>query len=192
MGKKGGETKTTTEVKLPPEIAAAAKKNIQIADQVAAVGAMPYRGPTVAGLSPQQIAAMQSSEQAAQAFGMPNALGPSGGASMSGAELYKALTGMPPPQQFAGGFSGYSSAPLFDQQVAALPPAQRAMLESLVMNPITGASPTNKAIPGINNPFAQPTSTTAAPKPLSWIDKMLQWREEEDRRYGGYSKHLNK
>ena len=146
MGKKGGSQKTTTEVKMHPEIEKAALANINLANEVAAMGAMPYRGPTVAGFAPGQINAMASFDQAAGAFGMPN----QGTQGMQGNQLYTALTGMPPPQQYAGGFSGYSGMGLADQAYAALPPAQRAMLESFVINPVTGAQPSNPAVPRVN------------------------------------------
>lgn len=152
MGKKGGRETTTTEIKLHPEIEQAALQNIQLANDVAAMGAMPYRGPTVAGFSPQQINAMASYDQAAGAFGMPN----QGTQGMSGNALYTALTGMPPPQQFAGGISGYSGMGLADQQYANLPPAQRAMLESFLMDPVTGAQPTNPNVPRIARPTVNP------------------------------------
>lgn len=152
MGKKGGSQKTTTEVKMHPEIEEAALQNIQLANDVAAMGAMPYRGPTVAGFSPQQINGMASFDQAAGAFGMPN----QGTSGKRGDALYTALTGMPPPQQFAGGMSGYSGMALADQQMANLPPAQRAMLESFLMNPVTGAQPTNPNVPRIAQPAVDP------------------------------------
>lgn len=146
MGKKGGSTTTKSEVKMHPEIEKAALQNIDLANEVAAMGAMPYRGPTTAGFSPQQINGMAAFDQAAGAFGMPN----QGTQGMQGDQLYTALTGMPPPQQYAGGLSGYSGMGLADQAYQQLPPAQRAMLESFVMNPITGAQPGNPAVPGIN------------------------------------------
>lgn len=152
MGKKGGSQKTTTEVKMHPDIEKAALQNIQLANDVAAMGAMPYRGPTVAGFSPQQINGMAGFDQAAGAFGMPN----QGTSGMRGDALYTALTGMPPPQQFAGGMSGYSGMALADQQYANLPPAQRAMLESFLMDPVTGAQPTNKNVPRIAQPTVNP------------------------------------
>lgn len=146
MGKKGGSEKTTTTVKMHPEIERAALANIDIANEVAAMGAMPYRGPTVAGFAPGQINAMAAFDQAAGAFGMPN----QGTQGMTGNSLYTALTGMPAPQQYAGGISGYSGMGLADQAINQLPPAQRAMLQSFVMDPVTGAQPSNPSVPRIN------------------------------------------
>lgn len=163
MGKKGGSQKTTTEVKLHPDIEKAALQNIQLANDVAAMGAMPYRGPTVAGFSPQQVNAMASYDQAAGAFGMPN----QGTSGMRGDALYTALTGMPPPQQFAGGMSGYSGMGLADQQYANLPPAQRAMLESFLMDPVTGAQPKNPNVPRIAQPKVDPNEGRTAKERLA-------------------------
>jgi hypothetical protein len=48
---------------------------------------------------------------------------------------------MPQPQQFAGGVSGYSSAPLFSETMAALEannPGQFAAIQNMFINPQTG------------------------------------------------------
>lgn len=142
-GGKGGQ-ETTSTVKLPPEIEAAAKENLRIANEVASIGYTPYQGPTVAGFSPQQMNAMRGTDQAAAFFGMPN----SGTGQMpQGAAADSALTGLPPPQQAAGGFSGYSPFSLYKAAIDNLPPAQRAMIESFVIDPYTGAPPTNPTVP---------------------------------------------
>ncbi len=141
-GGKGGSETTTIE--LPEEIREASKINLAIADEVAALGYAPYSGPTIAGFAPQAINAFQNVNQAANAFGMANVqLDP----GMSNAQIGEALTGMPAPQQFGGGFSGYSGASLYNQALSAMPPAQRAAYESFFMNPYTGAPPTNPAVP---------------------------------------------
>lgn len=145
MGKKGG-TETST-VELPPEIREAAIQNLRMADEVGSIGYMPYSGPTVAGFSPQQMAGMQGMDQQAAAFGMPSALGAGGGAGMTSDEMYMALTGMPPPNAEAGGFRGYSAMPMYEEAISRVPGAQRAALESFVMNPYTGAAPTNRSVP---------------------------------------------
>ena len=140
-GGKGGTQ--TTEVKLPPEIEEAAIANLRVADEVAAMGYTPYTGPTVAGPTPGMQNAMMGQNQAAQAFGMPN----TNTAGMSQEQAMSALTGMPAPTQYAGGFQGYSPIELYRQAIDSMPPAQRAMIESFVIDPVTGAIPTNPAVP---------------------------------------------
>lgn len=154
MSKKGGSQNTTTEVKMHPEIEKAALANLGLANEVAALGAIPYRGATVAGFSPQQISGMNGYNQAANAFGMGGV--PTQG--MSGNSLYSALTGMPPPTQQVGGFSGYSGMGMADDAFARLPPAQRALIQSFTMDPVTGAQPVNPAVPRINDVVVNPQS----------------------------------
>ena len=154
MGK--GSNTTTTETKLDPDLKNAALTNLDLANEVGALGYMPYQGNTVAAFSPQQIAGMQSTDQAAAAFGMPSAINWQGAqgsgqmtapTGMSYNEMYSALTGMAPPTQDASGGYGYSAMPLYNQAISKIPAAQRAALESYFMNPTTGAAPTNASVP---------------------------------------------
>ncbi len=132
------------EVKLPEEIREASKINLAIADEVAALGYTPYMGPTIAGFSPQAINSFQNVNEAAGAFGMANTqLDP----NMSNAQIGEALTGIQAPQQYGGGFTGYSGVPLYQQALADMPPAQREAYASFFMDPYTGAPPTNPAVP---------------------------------------------
>ena len=85
----------------------ASKENLAQAKIAGQIGYMPYYGPEVAGLSPQQEMAMQNTFNAQQAFGMVPQ-----GAQFS--------TGLPQPTQYAGGVSGYGSGSLFDQALAEL------------------------------------------------------------------------
>jgi len=66
-GKGGGQT-TTTEI--PSWIQGPASRNLQRAEQLAQVGYMPYYGPSVAAFTPMQTQAMQSTADAASAFGL--------------------------------------------------------------------------------------------------------------------------
>jgi hypothetical protein len=104
-GGKGGSR--TAEQQIPAWIQAPAERNLASAEAAKAIGYMPYYGPSVAALSPQQQNAMQASNSAMQAFG----LAPRG-------QPYS--SGVPAPQTFAGGVQGYSSGDLFDQAVAEL------------------------------------------------------------------------
>ncbi len=170
-GGKGGSESTVT--KLPKFIEKAAKENLAIADEVAALGYNPYLGPTVAGFSPQQMNAFQNTNQAAGAFGMNNvALSP----GMSNADVGQALTGMAPPQQSVGGISGYSGVPLYQAALEQMPPAQRAMIESFFINPQTGAAPLNPAVPSPQFGMGAPV---VLPDPLLGIQPPNWWENQQ-------------
>ena len=124
---KGG--KSTTEVKIPDWLESAARSNIGRAENVAALGPMPYYGPDVAAMTPMQTAAGQGINTAAGAFGL-------GTTDLS--------MGMPAPQTFAGGVQGYSSGGLYDQSLAELQrraPGQYDAITGMFINPQTGAAP---------------------------------------------------
>ena len=104
-GGKGGST--TQAQQMPKFIEDAAKYNIDMAKRAGQVGYMPYYGPDVAALTPQQEQAMQTNFSAQQAYGMVD-------------PTAQFSTGMPEAQEFAGGVRGYSSGNLFDQAVAEL------------------------------------------------------------------------
>ena len=80
MGKKGGEETST--VTLPPEITEASLANLDIANEVGAIGYQPNRAASIAGFSPAQMNGMQGYDQQASAFGMPSSLGAGGGQGM--------------------------------------------------------------------------------------------------------------
>ena len=127
-GGKGG--KQTTDVKIPKWLEGAARDNMARADELAQIGYTPYFGPDVAAFSPMQLAAMQNTNTAANAFGMAAPADP--------------MAGMPAPQTFAGGVQGHSSQPIFQQSVDALAaarPGQFAALNAPFINPVTGADP---------------------------------------------------
>jgi hypothetical protein len=121
----GSQTQSTT---IPKFLEDAARENIALGNQVAGLGYVPYFGADVASFTPMQQASFQNTGQAANAFGLA-------GGNLTGME------GMPQPQQFAGGASGYSSAPMFQETMAALEannPAQFAAIQSMFNNPQTG------------------------------------------------------
>ena len=103
-GKGGSQTQAQ---QMPKFLEDAAKYNIDMAKQAGQVGYMPYYGPDVAALTPQQEQAMQTNFSAQQAYGMVD-------------PMAQFSTGMPQAQEFAGGVRGYSSGNLFDQAVAEL------------------------------------------------------------------------
>lgn len=144
-GGKGGSTSTS--VKIPKWLETAAQSNLARADEIAKIGYTPYYGPDVAALTPMQQAAMQGTNQAAAAFGMPTVSDP--------------MAGMPQAQTFEGGVQGYSAAPMFQQSVGQLAvqrPAQYAALNAPSINPVTGAQP--------NAPFNVTPAPATTRKPM--------------------------
>lgn len=99
-GGKGGSQTSSAEI--PKWAEDAMKQNLARAQEAGQVGYMPYYGPDVAAFTPMQEAGMQSSYDAAAAYG----LAPQGG---------NAMAGMPQAQTFEGGIRGYSSGDLFEQ-----------------------------------------------------------------------------
>jgi hypothetical protein len=149
-GGKGGSTTST--VKIPAWLEEAAQANIRRAEDVAAIGNVPYYGPDVAAMTPMQMSAGQGINTAAGAFGL-------GTNDLS--------MGMPAPQTFAGGVQGYSSGNLYDQslrELQARAPGQYNAITGMFINPQTGAAPLSF---GQNvSPIAMPN----LPAPVSYGD----------------------
>jgi hypothetical protein len=127
-GGKGGSSKT--EVKIPAWLEAGARQNMARADELAQIGYVPYFGPDVAAFTPMQQAAFQNTGDATSAFGMATPSNP--------------MAGMPQAMTFADGTTGYSSAPMYNQSLAALAaarPGQFQALQAPFINPVTGADP---------------------------------------------------
>jgi len=105
-GGKGGSETTKTEI--PAWIRDPAIRNLARAEAVQRIPYMPYYGPDVAAFTPAQNAAFDQNIGAAEAFGLlaPNTL--------------TATSGMPAPTEWAGGFTGYSSQPMYEQALAEL------------------------------------------------------------------------
>ena len=149
-GGKGGST--TQEVKIPAWLEQAAQANIRRAEDVAALGNVPYYGPDVAAMTPMQMAAGQGINTAAGAFGL-------GTNDLS--------MGMPAPQTFAGGVQGYSSGNLYDQalrELQARAPGQYNAITGMFINPQTGSTPLSF---GQNVP---PIAMPNLPAPVSYGD----------------------
>lgn len=122
-GKGGGQT---TKVEIPSWIQGPASRNLRRAEQMAQIGYMPYYGPSVAALTPMQTQAMQSTADAAAAFGL--------------APQMDVMAGMPQAQDF-GGIQGYGTGGLFEQAVsdlAANQPGQAAAFNRLFAGPQAG------------------------------------------------------
>jgi len=124
---KGGSNTSSTQI--PAWLENAAIENINKGRDVSQIGYTPYYGPDVAAFNPMQQQSMQSTGNAASAFG----LAPQG---------FDAMAGMPEAQTFAGGIQGYSSAPLYEQAISSLAqnrPAQYNAINSMFIDPFTGA-----------------------------------------------------
>ena len=143
MGRAGGSETTKTEI--PKWLEGAAQDMLGQAQGVARIGPITYRGPDVAALTPQQIAARQGTNQAASAFGMGTV---------------DPTAGLPQAQDF-GGMQGYSSAPMFDQALEELrrtAPAQYEAIMAQFINPQTGVMPASMPSAAV------PTPTPSMPK----------------------------
>lgn len=145
-GGKGGSQ--TTEVQIPAWLQAAAQRNIARAEDLAQFGYTPYYGPDVAALTPQQIAAQQGINAAAQAFGMPTA---------------DVMAGMPQATDY-NGMMAYSSQPLYQQSLDALRtnmPAQYEAMRAPFIDPVTGAAP--------RSPYGPPPPAPASVSPFQGV-----------------------
>jgi hypothetical protein len=127
--------KTTETQSIDPDLKAAALANMQMAQRVGQLGFMPYKGATVAGMQPAQIGAMQNLNTGLEAFG---------------------FSGSPIPA--AGDLSPYG---IYQQQLAQMAPGQRAFIESMFINPVTGAAPTMQF--GYQPPAPMAPTAPAAP-----------------------------
>jgi hypothetical protein len=127
----GGKTKETQQI--DPALRDAALAQLDMARRVGQLGFVPYKGDTVAGFQPAQIAAMQNTNAGLEAFGLGTSAVPTG-----------------------GNLSPYG---IYQEQLAQMAPGQRAFIESMFINPMTGAMP---AMGGAAAPTAA-SATPAAP-----------------------------
>ena len=130
-GGKGGSQ--TTKVEIPAWLESAARKNIAKAESMSQVGYVPYYGTDVAAMTPLQNAAIDSTNAAAGAFGLP--------------KTASATDGMPKATTDASGVSGYSSGTVFDNALNELRtrrPGQYQAIADMYIDPVTGALPTKQ------------------------------------------------
>ena len=118
-GGKGGSQ--TTKVEVPKYIEDAAKANLARADEISRIGYTPYYGPDVAAFSPMQQASFQNTADTASAFGLA--------APTTQQDI---MGGMPAPTTYAGGVSGYSSAPMYEQSLAQLQAQRPAQYQAIM------------------------------------------------------------
>lgn len=120
-----GSNKTTTASTVPAYLSEAGKSALNRATSISNIGYTPYYGPDVAAMTPAELAAMQGTNTAASAFGLPTV---DIGAGMPTAGLYD---GMP----------AYSSGAGYDAAIAELKarfPAQFAAIMGQFIDPVTG------------------------------------------------------
>ena len=132
-GGKGGST--TSSVEIPEYIEKAAQRNLNKAERISQLGYVPYYGPDVAAFTPMQQASFQNTADVAGAFGMS--------APTSQQDI---MGGMGAPTQYAGGVSGYSSAPIYQQSLDELGrqrPAQKSYMDSFFIDPYAGSYGSN-------------------------------------------------
>jgi hypothetical protein len=169
-GGKGGSTSSSVEI--PEYIEKAAQRNLNKAERISQLGYVPYYGPDVAAFTPMQQASFQNTADVAGAFGM--------GAPTSQQDI---MGGMGAPTQYAGGVSGYSSAPLYEQSLNALAmerPAQKAYMDSFFINPYSGAQ--NSFAPIDYNMYPTYAETQrAAQDALTMEDMRRKSRSDENR-----------
>lgn len=118
-GGKGGESKQ----QIDPALTAAARDALDFAAAGAAVPYSPNRGVQFAAFTPQQIAAMENTSDASEAFGMD------GGGGVT----------LPAPETSASGIAGYSTAKDFDEMKnKSMAPGLQEAIAKLFANPTTG------------------------------------------------------
>ena len=128
----GGKTTTS----IDPDLKAAALQQLQMAQRVGQLGFVPYKGATVAGLQPGQLAAMQNMNAGLDAFGF-------GGTPMpTGADL--------------------SPYPIYQEQLAMMAPGQRDFINSMFIDPMTGQMQAMPYGSGNATAFAQMTPSQMA------------------------------
>jgi hypothetical protein len=168
-----GRSSNTTEVKVPEYLENAARQNIDLGNQIAEIGYVPYYGPDVAAMTPMQMAAGDNIGAAASAFGL--AMPTSAGAGMPAAIDYN-------------GIGAYSSGALYDQALAELQqraPAQFEALRAMFIDPVTGAGPSG--IYGDNMPMemSQPSGGGREGR-----ERIEQARERSGPNYSSASNNL--
>ena len=151
---------TSQETAIPEYITEAAKKNLQRAELVSNIGYTPYIGPDVAAFSPMQEAGFQSTENLANAFGI--------GSGMSQQDI---MGGMGEPTQYANGVRGYSSYPLYEEaleEFAKQRAAQKQYIDSLFIDPFTGAMSSNEYSP-LNQSTLSPQAVSEEQKVADFV-----------------------
>ena len=169
-GGKGGST--TSSVEIPEYIEKAAQRNLNKAERISQLGYVPYYGPDVAAFTPMQQASFQNTADVASAFGM--------NAPTSQQDI---MGGMGAPTQYAGGVSGYSSAPIYQQsldELARQRPAQKSYMDSFFIDPYSGAQGSNAFAPIDYNMYPTYAETQRAAEETARMEAMRREQRSDD------------
>ena len=169
-GGKGGSTSSSVEI--PEYIEKAAQRNLNKAERISQLGYVPYYGPDVAAFTPMQQASFQNTADVAGAFGM--------NAPTSQQDI---MGGMGAPTQYAGGVSGYSSAPIYQQsldELARQRPAQKSYMDSFFIDPYSGAQGSNAFAPIDYNMYPTYAETQRAAEETARMEAMRREQRSDD------------
>ena len=176
-GGKGGST--TSSVEIPEYIEKAAQRNLNKAERISQLGYVPYYGPDVAAFTPMQQASFQNTANVANAFGM--------GAPTSQSDI---MGGMGAPTQYAGGVSGYSSAPIYEQsldELARQRPGQKSYMDSFFIDPYSGSYGSNAPMPIDYNMYPTYAETQRQAEETARMEAMRREQRSDD----NYERLLN-
>lgn len=121
-----GSSESTTE--LPDWVVGPAQEMLQRSVDMGKAGYMPWTGPSVAAIDRSQVAGMRNNQDMAAAFGMQTA-----------------MPNIMPATDYGNGVFGYSSMPLYEQNMATLQetrPGQMDYYNSFFVDPVTGVEGT--------------------------------------------------
>ena len=169
-GGKGGSTSSSVEI--PEYIEKAAQRNLNKAERISQLGYVPYYGPDVAAFTPMQQASFQNTANVANAFGM--------GAPTSQSDI---MGGMGAPTQYAGGVSGYSSAPIYEQsldELARQRPGQKSYMDSFFIDPYSGAQGSNSFAPIDYNMYPTYAETQRQAEETARMEAMRREQRSDD------------
>jgi len=133
-GGKGGAATQVERNEIPSWLSSAAQENLRMGRDVARTGYVPYSGPDIAAFTQPQLQAMQMAQNQAAALGL--------------APQADITAGLPQAQQYAGGVSGYSAFPLYEQalqELAMSRPKQYAAITGQFIDP-GGQQPTSPGV----------------------------------------------
>lgn len=116
---KGKTSRNETHVN--EDLARAGAEQYAMATDIARLGFQPNRGVTIAGFTPQQMAGMQGTSDAARAFGLPH--------------VANVAATMPATDTSATGIAGYSTAPEYDAMIGLLPEGFRRSIDAFFADP---------------------------------------------------------
>jgi hypothetical protein len=118
----GGST-TTQKTQIDPHLARESKKAMDLAKLVAQLPFSPNLGVSIAGFTPQQLAAQDTANVRSAAFGLPSS-------AQSAAQV------MPPTQTSPSGIQGYSTAADYQgMRDASMTPELQRYIEQFFLDP---------------------------------------------------------